>query len=127
MNERPALQGAGLLHEEMSFLANWHFATPTTSEAPFAWNDLMIRYRMNRGVSVVQTAPGANYILERYQPWTDELGDLNYPAQPNNPNVQPTGLNNFRGGYDWIVDDATKTDLINSGIGITGANFTPAP
>lgn len=106
-------------------MANWLFTTPTTTEAPFAWNDLMIRYRMDRGYSVVQTAPGPHYILERYQAYTDEIGAANYPLQPNTPTVIPTGLNNFRGGYEWIVNDATKADLINSGIGITNANFTP--
>lgn len=108
-------------------MANWHFQTPTVSEAPFAWNDLMIRYRMDRGVTVYQTAPGPNYQLERYYAYTDELGAANLPAQPSQPSIIPTGLNYFRGGYDWIVDDATKADLINSGIGITNANFTPAP
>lgn len=107
-------------------MANWIFTTPTVSEAPFAWNDLMVRYRMDRGVSVIQTAPGANYVLERYYPYTDELGAENLPEQPSQPSIIPTGLNYFRGGYAWTVDDATKDDLINSGIGITLANFTPA-
>lgn len=87
----------------------------------------MIRYRMDRGVTVYQTAPGPHYQLERYYAYTDELGSKNLPAQPSQPSIIPTGLNYFRGGYDWIVDDATKADLINSGIGITNANFTPAP
>jgi hypothetical protein len=107
-------------------MALWHFQTPVTDEAPFAWNPLMERYRMDRGVTVYQTAPGPNYRLIRYYAYTDELGAANLPAQPSNPQIIPTGLNYFRGGYDWIVDDATKADLINSGIGITNANFTPA-
>jgi hypothetical protein len=107
-------------------MALWIFTTPTTSEAPFAWNDLHERYRMNRGVTVKQTAPGPNYVLERYAAYTDELGSANLPAQPSQPSIQPTGLNTFRGGYAWIVDDTTKADLINSGIGITNANFVIA-
>lgn len=109
-------------------MANWHFATPDVArENPFAWNPLHERYGMTRGVTVYQTAPGPNYTTKRYGSYTDELGSANLPAQPSNPEVQPTGLNTFRGGYDWIVNDATKADLINSGIGITNANFTPAP
>lgn len=109
-------------------MANWHFATPDVArENPFAWNVLHERYGMTRGVTVYQTAPGPNYTTKRYGSFTDELGSANLPAQPSQPSVQPTGLNTFRGGYDWIVDDATKADLINSGIGITNANFTPAP
>jgi hypothetical protein len=101
----------------------WVFTTPTVTEAPFAWNNLHERYRMDRGVTVKQLAPGPNYTLERYAAYTDELGSENLPDQPSNPEVIPTGLNTFRGGYEWIVDDTTKSDLINSGIGITNANF----
>ena len=108
-------------------MANWHFQTPDIpKEQPFAWNPLMERFGITRGVTVFQVAPGPNYQLLRYGSYTDELGAKNLPAQPSNPEVQPTGLNVFRGGYDWIVDDATKADLINSNIGITNANFTPA-
>lgn len=112
-------------------MALWHFATPTVEEGPFAWDFMLERYRMDRGVTVKQTAPGPNYILVRYDSYTNEIGSANYPPNPNatDPAFYPapaTGLNTFRGGYDWIVDDATKADLINSGIGITNANFTPA-
>lgn len=107
-------------------MALWVFSTPTTTEAPFAWVTPLDRYRMDRGVTVKQTAPGPNYVLERYAPFTEELGSANLPAQPSQPSVQPTGLNTFRGGYAWIVDDTTKADLIASGIGITNANFVLA-
>lgn len=108
-------------------MANWHFQTPDIpKETPVAWNPLMERFSLTRGVTVHQTAPGPNYVLVRYDAYTNELGALNLPVQPSNPEVLPTGLNVFRGGYDWIVNDATKADLINSNIGITNANFTPA-
>lgn len=86
---------------------------------------MMERYRINRGVTVKQTAPGANYELVRYQSYTDENGSINLPI--NEPGTTPTGLNTFRGGYEHIVNDATKADLINSGIGITNADFVPVP
>lgn len=95
------------------------------------WNFMMERYRMDRGVTVKQTAPGPNYILARYDSYTNEIGASNLPPNPNAGDTAfypapQTGLNTFRGGYDWIVDDTTKADLINSNIGITNANFTPA-
>lgn len=113
-------------------MALWHFATPDVPrEEPFAWNALHERYGMPRGVSVYQTAPGPNYVTSRYGAYTDEIGAANLPQNPNAMDTAfypapRAGLNYFRGGYDWIVDDTVKADLINSGIGITNANFTPA-
>lgn len=107
-------------------MANWHFITPDVErEEPFAWNPLMERFGMPRGVTVYQTAPGPNYTTKRYGSYTDELGAKNLPLSPSDPEITPTGLNVFRGGYDWIVDDQTRQDLIDSGV-VTAANFTPA-
>lgn len=105
------------------------FTTPTVAEAPFAWNPLMERFRMNRGVSVVETSPGV-YAQVRYDAYTNELGAVNYPPNPNQdttfwPAVR-AGLHYFRGGYEWIVDGTVRADIINSGAA-TAANFTPAP
>lgn len=107
-------------------MANWIFTTPTIDEAPFAWNDLMVRFRITRAYSVQQTAPGPNYQLVRFSAYTDESGAANYPPPPVGTFYTQGTLNFFRGGYQWIVNDATKADLINSGIGITNSNFTPA-
>lgn len=107
-------------------MANWHFTTPLVTETPMAWNVLHERYRMDRGVTVHQTAPGPNYTTVRYDAYTNELGAANLPVSTDHQ-FPETGLNVFRGGYDWIVNDTTKADLINSGIGITNANFTLAP
>lgn len=109
-------------------MTQWHFATPTTSEAPFAWNYLHNRYRMDRALSVVEVTPGV-YALDRYDAYTNELGAKNYPVNPNADHTDfwpavRTGLNYFRGGYDWIVDDTTKANLIASNIGIDNTNFT---
>lgn len=94
------------------------------------WNFMMERYRIDRGISVKQIAPGPNYVQVRYDAYTNEIGANNLPVNPNADDTAfypapSEGLNYFRGGYDWIVDDVTKDDLINSGIGITSANFTP--
>jgi len=113
-------------------MATWLFTTPTVSEAPFAWNDLHVRYRMDRGVSVQEVAP-CQYELVRYDAYTNELGAENLPPTPNQNTdfwpVPSAGLNYFRGGYEWIVDSPTRACLINSfpQTGITAANFTLVP
>lgn len=109
-------------------MATWIFTTPTVEEAPFAWNDLMIRYRMNRGVSIQEVSPCV-YEQTRYYAYTDELGAANLPPDPNQDTdfwPQPSaGLNFFRGGYEHTVDDATRDCLINSpDAGVDESNFT---
>lgn len=109
-------------------MTTWLFTTPTVAEAPFAWNPLMQRFKMDRGISVQETSP-CSYQLVRYDAYTQEIGATNLPP---NPNAQDTtfwpapsaGLHYFRGGYEHLVDDAVKACLIASGIGITESNFT---
>lgn len=111
-------------------MAEWLFTTPTIAESPFAWNPLMERYRMDRAISLVEVSP-CQYEQVRYDAYTNELGALNLPdAHVADPDFWPqpaTGLHYFRGGYEWIVDDATKACLISSDVGVTEANFTIAP
>lgn len=108
-------------------MALWLFTTPVVREGPFAWDDLMVRYGMNRGVSVQEISP-CQFELVRYDAYTNELGATNLPQNPNqNTDFWPApqaGLKYFRGGYEHEVDDATKACLIASGIGITEDNFT---
>lgn len=109
-------------------MANWKFTTPTVAEAPFAWSPLMERYRMDRAVSVVEVSPGV-YEQVRYDAYTNELGAVNLPPNPNeNTDFWPApaiGLHYFRGGYEWIVDDQVRADIIASGAA-DASNFTPA-
>lgn len=109
-------------------MASWIFTTPTVEEAPFAWNSLMERYSVTRGVSIVEVSPCV-YEQVRYDAYTNELGAVNYPPNPTDPYDRPAlGLHYFRGGYEWIVDDETKACLISSpNAGVTESNFTPAP
>jgi hypothetical protein len=87
----------------------------------------MERYSINRGVSVQEVSPHV-YELVRYDSYTNELGAVNLPTVPTDPYPEPSlGLHYFRGGYEWIVDDTVKADLIASGIGIDNSNFVPAP
>lgn len=112
-------------------MSSWLFTTPTVDEAPFAWSPLMQRFRISRGVSVVETAPCV-YQQVRYDAYTNEIGATNLPVNPNAQDVTfwpapSAGLHYFRGGYDHIVDDATKACLLSSDIGVTEDNFVPAP
>lgn len=111
-------------------MANWIYTTNTVEESPFAWNPLMERFRMPRGISTQEVSPGV-YEELRYYSYTDEIGAVNLPPNPNELDTEfypapSAGLHFFRGGYEHIVDDQVRTDLINSGVA-TASNFTPAP
>lgn len=111
-------------------MAHWVFTCPTVDEAPFAWNPLMERFRIARAVSVVETSPGV-YSQVRYDSYTEEIGAVNRPVNPNEqdtafwPAVR-AGLHYFRGGYEWIVDDTVRNNIIASGAA-DASNFVPAP
>jgi len=110
-------------------VAVWIFTTPTVAEAPFAWNPLMERFRMDRAISVVEVSPGV-YEQVRFDAYTNELGAINYPANPNQdtdfwPAVRE-GLHYFRGGYEWQVSSQVRADIIASGAA-DASNFVLAP
>lgn len=108
-------------------MANWIFTTPVIREAPFAWNPLMERFSINRAISIQEVTPGV-YEQVRYDAYTNELGAENLPRYFADPYPEPSaGLNYFRGGYEWIVDDTTKANIIASNVGVDNTNFTPAP
>lgn len=111
-------------------MASWLYTTNTVDEAPFAWNSLHIRYRIPRAISVQEISPGI-YEETRYTSYTDEIGAVNLPPNPNEQDTDfweapSTGLHFFRGGYEHIVNDAVKADLIASGVATT-SNFTLIP
>jgi len=111
-------------------MADWIYTTNTVEEAPFAWNPLMERFRIPRGISVQEISPGV-YEEIRFYAYTDELGAVNLPPNPNeqDPNFWPapsTGLHFFRGGYEHTVNDQVRSDLITSGVA-TAANFQLIP
>ncbi len=99
-------------------MATWIFTTPTVEEAPFAWNPLHERYRMPRGISIVEVAP-CQYEQIRYDAYTNELGAENLPQNPNqNTTFWPAeraGLHYFRGGYEHHVSTEVKECIIASG------------
>lgn len=101
-------------------MATWLFTNPTVSEAPFAWNALMERFRMDRAETIAETAPNVWEIF-RYGSYTDEL--MYTGTGPGAPTVElPNGLRYYRGGYQHVVSDQDRTDLIASGL-VTAANF----
>lgn len=111
-------------------MATYLFTTPTVAEAPFAWNPLMQRYRLDRAVSVREVTPGV-YEQVRYDAYTEEIGATNLPVNPNKQDLDfwpegSPGLHYFRGGYEWLVNDQVRSDIIASGAA-TAANFTPSP
>jgi hypothetical protein len=87
----------------------------------------MERFRMDRAISIVEVSAG-EYEQVRYDAYTNEIGAVNLPPNPNEqdtafyPAVR-AGLHYFRGGYEHIVDDAVKADIIASGVA-TESNFT---
>jgi len=90
----------------------------------------MERYRIDRGVSTVEMSPGV-YEEVRYDAYTSTIGAVNLPP---NPNAQDTdfypaeraGLHYFQGGYEHIVNDAVKADLIASAVA-DASNFVLLP
>lgn len=111
-------------------MADWLYTLNTVEEAPFAWNPLHERFRIPRAISTKEISPGV-YVEVRYDSYTNELGAINIPTPAGgwgDPDFweQPSlGLHYFRGGYEHIVNDAVKADLITSGVAVE-ANFTPA-
>jgi len=84
---------------------------------------------MNRAVSVVEVSPGI-YEQTRYDAYTNEIGAVNRPVNPNEQDTTfwpapSAGLHYFRGGYEWIVSDQVRADIIASGAA-DASNFIPA-
>ena len=85
---------------------------------------------MDRAVSVVEVEPHV-YQQVRYDAYTNEIGAVNLPVNPNELDTDfypapRAGLHYFRGGYEWMVDDDVRADIIASGAA-TADNFTPCP
>ena len=86
-------------------MANYKFTTPIIAEGPAGGHRLFYFYKLNRGITIVKS--GATYSQIRY-PVDEDL--LDYDEV-------------YRGGYEYIVNDATKAALIAGGVGITESNF----
>ena len=89
-------------------MSSWTFRPPVVDEGPASWDDrLFLRVKLTRGISI-QELPQGSYRTLRF-PTQDEIADAHFF---------------YMGGHEYEVDDATRTALINAGIGVTSANFT---
>lgn len=93
-------------------MANWYFNPNTVEEAPLAWVVPLDRYRMERGISIGEIEPNV-FEAARFWSYTDENA------------IRNAGLRFYKGGYIWEVSDQDRDDLINGGVDVTAANFTP--
>lgn len=74
-------------------------------QGPVSWDQLFYRYKLPRGLSVLKL--GNTYkIIDT--PSTDNID---------------AASEYYAGGHEYEVSEATKTALLNAGIGITEANF----
>jgi hypothetical protein len=73
---------------------------PTVEETPVAYNALLMRYRLTRGISIIRRQDGT-YYTARY-PSLDEI--LESSA-------------NYLGGHVYYLSDAEKDDLTSNGFG----------
>ena len=89
-------------------MANWLFKTPTVEEGPAGGARLFYFYKIDRGITIVREPDSGEYAQVRY------LEDITYSDYPEI----------YQGGYNHIVDDATKAALIAGDVGVTEANFT---
>lgn len=87
-------------------MTDYTFRGPTIDEGPAGNHRLFYFYKLKRGITVVKS--GSTYSTLRYSVDEDLL---DYDAV-------------YRGGYDYTVSEAVKTELIAAGIGVTEANFT---
>jgi hypothetical protein len=87
-------------------MANWLFKTPYVLEGPSGAHRLFYFAKLRKGITILKS--GASYSQARYM--TDE-DLLTYTAV-------------YRGGYEYIVNDAEKAALIAGGVDVTAGNFT---
>ena len=87
-------------------MTEYVFTTPVVEEGPIGKHRLFYFYKMDRGISVAKS----NGVYSK----------LRYPVDEDIATYDEFYL----GGHKHIVDAATKTALIASGLGITEANFT---
>jgi hypothetical protein len=80
-------------------MAEYRFDPPTVKETPMAWNRLMIRYGIHRGISVLRI--DGVYSSYRYP----SLQEINTASEV------------YIGGHSYIIDESVKTLLTSAGYG----------
>lgn len=89
-------------------MAEWQFLPPTVDEGFTGVQRLFQFYKLTRGITIVMNPNTGTYQQIRY-PLDESL--------PGYPQV-------YRGGYKYVVDDATREALINANVGVGVENFT---
>ena len=87
-------------------MTEYLFKTPVVQEGPAGGHRLFYFYKLNKGITIVKS--GGTYSQIRY-PLDEDLA--NYDVV-------------YRGGYEYVVDEAAKAELIAGGVGIVEGNFT---
>ena len=88
-------------------MPNWLFTTPKVEEGPAGSGRLFSFYKLDKAVTIVRLPTGA---YKQFRYLVDSELDL-YPEV-------------YRGGYNHVVNDATRENLINGNVGVTAGNFT---
>lgn len=87
-------------------MASYIFKPPTVDEAPAGDGPLFSRFKLTRGVSVVNVAGVYSQV------------------RTLDSDLIPTYQEFYQGGGNYTVTDAVRTALIAGGVGVTSANFT---
>ena len=87
-------------------MADYTFETPSVDEGLEGVQRLFTFYKIARGITVIKT--------------NGTYRQVRYPLDSDLQKYQEVYL----GGSKYTVDDATRTALINGGVGVTADNFT---
>ena len=87
-------------------MATWTFKTPTISEGPLGNERLFQRFKMEKGISIVN------------------LGGVYSQVRTLDANQFSTYTAYYTGGGTFTVTDAVRTAMLAANVGITSANFT---
>lgn len=92
-------------------MVTYAFRPPTVEEGPAGQGRLFYRYKLTRGVSILEGPPGT-------------YREARWPTQTEIAASRP---HFFQGGHVYMVDETTRAALIAAGIGVTDADFSTPP
>ena len=87
-------------------MTEYIFKTPIVREGPAGDARLFYFYKLDKGITIVKS--GSDYSQIRY-PLDEDLSDYDIV---------------YRGGYDHVVSEATKAELIAADVDVSESNFT---
>lgn len=89
-------------------MAQYLLTPPTVEEGPVAWKNLLNRYRLTRGISIIQRLD-LTFYTARY-PSQQELSEA---------------LQYWLGGHEYILDQATRDALVAGGFAAYITDYFP--